>query len=306
MFGSERFVHLNVRSYFSIKDGAFSPEDLALRTAELGMPAVALTDRDGLYGAARFAEACRQVSERVAPVRPIYGATLTIRTTCGDRDAVLLAKDAVGYASLCRSITTAHMTGERGDPALTTTQVCERSEGLICLLGPSSEPGALAAAGRLDSAREALRPWREAFGGEDLFVEVQHRLEQGSLGEIRRLLRLADDTGLRAVATNGVRYLMSQDAFLADILECMREIVPIASHHVTRRNAEGWLKPAAPMRELFAQRPDVCDQTLEIADRCRFDIGLREVHFPRFPTPPGRSAARCWPNGAGGNWKTGG
>src|SRR5438067_5805447 len=100
VFDPSSFVHLNVRSYFSIKDGAFSPEDLALRAAALGMTAVALTDRDGLYGAPRFAEACRQVSERVAPIRPIHGATLTVRgfgPDAGrtlDRSVVLLAKDA--------------------------------------------------------------------------------------------------------------------------------------------------------------------------------------------------------------------
>ncbi|HEX9312447.1 MAG TPA: PHP domain-containing protein, partial [Actinomycetota bacterium] len=103
---SSGFVHLDARSYFSIKDGAFSPEDLALRAAALGMAAVALTDRDGLYGAPRFSEACRQVSERVAPIRPIHGATLTVRGfglgpdgappetgRTVDRSVVLLAKD---------------------------------------------------------------------------------------------------------------------------------------------------------------------------------------------------------------------
>src|SRR5439155_20590085 len=80
VFGSSSgFVHLDARSYFSIKDGAFSPEDLALRAAALGMTAVALTDRAGLYGAPRFAEACRQVPERAAPIRPIHGPTLTPR-----------------------------------------------------------------------------------------------------------------------------------------------------------------------------------------------------------------------------------
>src|SRR5438034_9457153 len=73
------FVHLNVRSYFSMKDGAFSPEDLAARAAELGMPAVAITDRDGLYGAPRFAAACVRVG-----VRPIFGAALTVRTRLAD------------------------------------------------------------------------------------------------------------------------------------------------------------------------------------------------------------------------------
>src|SRR5436309_9364261 len=99
---SSPFVHLSARSYFSMKDGAFSPEDLALRAAELGMGAVAMTDRDGLYGVARFAEACRKVSERVAPVRPILGATLTVRTRDGDRTATLLATNDAGYANLCR------------------------------------------------------------------------------------------------------------------------------------------------------------------------------------------------------------
>src|SRR5437867_12995897 len=99
---SSPFVHLSARSYFSMKDGAFSPEDLALRAAELGMPAVALTDRDGLYGAARFADACRQVSAQVTPVRPILGATLTVRGVRGDLHVVLLAKDTTGYGTLCR------------------------------------------------------------------------------------------------------------------------------------------------------------------------------------------------------------
>jgi error-prone DNA polymerase len=291
-------VHLNVRSYFSMKDGAFSPEDLARRAAELGMATVALSDRDGLYGAARFAAACRAHG-----VRPILGATLTVRSLHEgrpvDRPVVLLARDARGYANLCRLITSAHMTGERGDPALTAGQVCERSEGLLCLLGPASVPGALAVAGLADAARDAIGPWREAFGRDDLVVEVQHRLEAASAIEIRRLLRLAGEAGVAAAATNAVRYLVPGDAFLADVLECMRELVPLASNHVSRSNAEGWLKPAAAMRALFAGMPELCDRTLELAERCEFDLGIGRVHFPEFPTPKGRSATsvlaeRCW------------
>jgi error-prone DNA polymerase len=294
---SPNFVHLNVRSYFSMKDGAFSPEDLVLRAAELGMSEVTLTDRDGLYGVARFADACRQVG-----VRPILGATLTVRGMRGDRHVVLLAKDASGYGNLCRLVTTAHMTGERGDPALTAGQVCERADGLVCLLGPGSEPGALAVAGRFDAASAAIRPYAEAFGtgaSGNLFVEIQHRREPDSPREVRHVLRFADEAGVPAVATNAVRYLVPEDAFLADVLECMREIVPIAAHHVSRKNAEGYLKPASRMRELFTERPELCDRTLDIADRCRFDIGLGQVHFPQFPTPKDRSAGsvlatRCW------------
>ncbi len=323
------FVHLDVRSYFSLKDGAFSPEELAGRAAELGMPAVAMTDRDGLYGTARFVDACQKVG-----VKPLLGATLTMKasalgqaeprlagggvSTASSRSrrglgptarseqrggpppattVVLLAQGAQGYANLCRLITDAHMTGERGEPSLAPEQVCAHAAGLIVLLGPGSLPGALATGGRPD-ARAALEQFREAFA-DRCFVAVQHRMERNSNAEIRAMLRLAEAANVRAVATNAVRYLVPQDAFLADALECMREIVPINRHNVTRANAEGYLKPAEAMRMLFAERQDLCDATLEIADSCSFDIGLRRVHFPDFPTPRGRSAGsvlaeRCW------------
>jgi error-prone DNA polymerase len=295
MFGSPSFVHLNVRSYFSMKDGAHSPEDLVGRAAALGMQAVALTDLDGLYGAPRFVAACRNHG-----VKPILGATLTVRTVRGDHRAVLLAKDGGGYANLCRLITTAHMTGERGDPALTTGQVCERSGGLVCLLGPESEPVRLAAGGRVDAATRSLAPWREAFGpGDDLFVELVDHLADARSLVLTRAMQLAERAGLPTVGTNAVRYLVPEDAFLADVLECMREIVPLAEHHVSRRNAEGYLKPAREMREVFARLPEASDRTLEIAERCEFDLQVGSVHFPEFPTPRGRSAGsvlaeRCW------------
>jgi error-prone DNA polymerase len=311
------FAHLDVRSCFSLKEGAFTPEQLVHRAAELGMPAVALADRDGLYGAARFVKACEQHG-----VKPILGASLTLRegsdgvggpaergmdrarqaergrprhpaarkpTT--DTHAVLLAQDDEGYANLCRLITDAHMLGERSDPSVTATQVRAHAAGLVALLGPRSAPGLLAVAGRIDAARRAADPFREAFGRDRCFVSVEHRVERESNDEARAMLRFAERLGVSAVATNPVRYLVSEDAFLADALECMREIVPIAQNHVTRTNAEGYLKPARQMRMLFAERPDLCDATLRIAETCAFDLGLKRLHFPDFPVPSGRSAS---------------
>jgi error-prone DNA polymerase len=290
------FVHLHCRSYFSLKDGAYSPESLALRAAELGMPAVAMTDRDGLYGAARFVAACKEVG-----VRPLLGAWLTLR---GGRHVLLLARDAMGYANLCRLLTQAHMSNDRGEPSLSPGEVMARAEGLVCLLGPESPPAALALAGRPGAAREVARPWREAFG-RWCFVEVRNLVEPASVAQIRALLRLAEEAGLPAAATNAVRYLLPEDAFLADALECMREIVPVSEDHVTRRNAEGWLKPPSAMRALFADRPELCEATVRIAEACTFDLGIGQVHFPDFPTPPGRSATsllaqRCH---SGINWR---
>jgi error-prone DNA polymerase len=314
----DAFVHFDVRSFFSLKDGAFSPEELAARAAELGMRSVALTDRDGLYGATRFVDACQRVG-----VRPILGASVTVPGAEGgpspellgrpfgpprrrsgetlppsDGSVVVLAVDAGGYANLCRLITDAHMLGERGEPSLTSEQVCAHAGGLVAILGPRSPVGALATGGRSAAAARAIAPWKEAFG-ERLHVGVQHRLEAGSNDEIRALVRLVERTSTRAVATNAVRYLVPEEAFLADALECMREIVPINRHNVSRINAEGWLKPAEEMRRLFVERPDLCDATLEIEEMCSFDLGLRDVHFPEFPTPAGRSASsmlaeRCW------------
>jgi error-prone DNA polymerase len=286
------FVHLDVRSCFSLKEGAFTPEQLANRAAALGMPAVALTDRDGLYGAARFVAACAE-----AGIRPILGASVTVRAPATppamppvDAHVVLLAHDETGYANLCRLLTDAHLLGVRGDPWVATEQICAHPAGLTVLLGPRSHPGRLAVAGRIDAAAALAADYREAFGRDRCVVAVEHRVEARSSREIRDLLRFAERLDATAVATNPVRYLDPGDAFVADALECMRRIVPIASTNVSRTNAEGWMKPSDRMRALFAERPELCDRTLDLAERCTFDLGLKRIHFPDFPTPAGRGA----------------
>jgi len=296
------FVHLDVRSCFSLKEGAFTPEQLARRAAEHGMPSVAMTDRDGLYGAARFVRACQRDG-----VAPILGASVTVRAPAPpggwgeDEDAhvILIATDDAGYANLCRLVTDAHMLGQRGDPWLDLRQICAHAAGLVAIAGPRSHPGRLATAGRTDAASALLAPLREAFGRDRCYVGVEHRVERDSHDEIRAMLRLTERADVRAVATNPVRYLVPEDAFVADALECMRRIVPVAATNVSRTNAEGWLKPAGEMRRRFAERPDLCDATLDIAAMATFDLGLKRVRFPDFPVPAGRSAdalltERCW------------
>jgi error-prone DNA polymerase len=286
------FVQLDVRSCFSLKEGAFTPEQLAARAAVLDMPAVAMTDRDGLYGAARFVRACEREG-----VRPILGASITVRAAHPggrgkdpDAHVVVLATDDTGYANLCRLLTDAHMLGDRGDPWVDPLQICAHAAGLIAIAGPRSHPGLAAITGRIDHAAHLLDPFREAFGPDRVFVGIEHRLERDSHDEVRAMLRLAGRLGIGAVATNPVRYLEPGDAFVADALECMRRIVPLAETNVTRRNAEGWLKPTTEMRALFAERPDLADATLAIADRCRFELGLGRIRFPDLPTPGHRSA----------------
>ena len=138
------FVHLDVRSFFSLKEGAFSPEQLARRAAALGMPAVAMTDRDGLYGAARFVRACEAVG-----VRPILGASLTVRApeapgrrpASATRTSCCSPRTTDGYANLCRLVTDAQLLGERGDPCVAMPQICAHAAGMTVVLGPRSHPG---------------------------------------------------------------------------------------------------------------------------------------------------------------------
>ena len=286
------FVHLDVRSCFSLKEGAFTPEQLAARAAELDMPAVAMTDRDGLYGAARFVRAC--ANEGVKPSWAPRSRSGRRNRAGGEANETRTSSCSLsttpGYANLCHLLTDAHMLGERGDPWVDATQICAHAAGLVAIAGPRSHPGRAAIAGRVDAAARLLDPFREAFGPERLFVGVEHRVERGSGDEARALLRLANRVGVRAVATNPVRYLEPGDAFVADALECMRRIVPVADTNVSRRNAEGWLKPSPAMRALFDERSDLADMTLEIAEMSAFDLGLDRIYFPDFPTPEGRSA----------------
>jgi error-prone DNA polymerase len=302
-----RFTHLSVRSTFSLREGAVRPEELAPTAAELGMDAVAVTDTNSLAGAVRFTQACR-----IAGIKPIYGARLTVgpdpspdrarrshpagaaRTT-----VTLLARDSAGYANLCRAITAAHQRGERGDPCATFDDVAAHSEGLFCLLGPESDAGTLAANGHHDAARAALRCWMEVFGARRLRIEVRNLLQEGDGMRIQRALRLADEQHLKAVATNGVRALTPAEAFLPDILDAMRKLVPLADHHRENRNHEATLKSPREMAALFRHRPDVIANAWRLGEECEVDLGLGVLHLPPYDVPRGMTANAvlaqiCW------------
>ena len=284
--GGPRFVHLSVRTTYSLREGAIRPEELAAATRKLGMDAVAITDTNGLYGAVRFAQACA-----IAGVKPIYGSRVTLEASSGDRHIVtLIARTQDGYTNLCRILTAAHMRGERGDPVATIEDVATHADGLFALCGPESEPGRLAIAGRFDAADMALRRWSDALPSGHLCIEVRNWLEPGSGIAVQRLLHLADARRIPAVATNSARILAPADAFVADALDAMRKLVPLAAHHRENTNAEASLKSPVEMAALFRGRPDVIRNAARLADACDVDIGLGQLHLPHYPLPPGLSA----------------
>ena len=173
---SPPFVHLHVHSNFSFLDGGSRIAELVDRAVELGQPALALTDHDGLYGAIRFAKACIRRG-----LQPIFGAEVCVESLAGEPRGpyhlVLLAETREGYANLCRLVSAAHLAIPERDrpPTLTAAQLREHHEGIICLTGcRQGEVGRLVDAGREAEALHVLEVLRDIFGPEHLFVELQY------------------------------------------------------------------------------------------------------------------------------------
>jgi error-prone DNA polymerase len=328
---ADPFVHLHVASGYSMRYGASSPQRLVERAVEYGMDTLALTDRDGLYGAVRFVTACA-----AAGLRPLLGVDLALAPQ--DREAqrgrtsgsapvrggafvdprlpriTLLAADGGGWAALCRLVSAVHLSGERGHPVVTAADVAAHAGGLLLLIGPESDVGRALAARRPAEAERRLDRWRAVLGDPTrLAIEIVHHAGAGDAERAGRLLAFADRTDTSAVLTNAVRYADPLDAPVADILDAARRLVVLEAGQVDRRTAEGYLKsgkemtrvaesvvaaaglPAAAARRLLAG-------TRRLAERCavdpRRDLGIGETHFPELELPPGSDApstlrARC-------------
>ncbi len=280
------FVHLHVASGYSLQYGASHPHVLVERAVEHEMDTLALTDRDGTYGAVRFAKACLQ-----GGVRPVLGVDLAIAPsglvpqpapgTSGRgaprtpvrggafRDLRLprvtfLAGSKRGWATLCRLVSATHLAGERGSPVTTLDLVAEHlhageDSDVLVMLGPASELGRAATLRRDDLARSVLRRWRELVGPADLLVEaVSHRLPgsgPGSSPHAARMLGVAREQHVGAVLSNAVRYADRSDAPTVDVLDAARRLVPLDLRHVDRGNAEGFLKSG---KEMAAVAEEVC------------------------------------------------
>ncbi|UQA96280.1 DNA polymerase III subunit alpha [Streptomyces halobius] len=267
------FTHLHTASGFSLRYGASHPERLAERAAERGMDALALTDRDGLSGAIRFAKAAVAAGVRplfgtelavaghgtapVAPVRrrtPVRGGAFLDESAAR---AVFLARDgAAGWAALCRLVSAAHADragnpAHAGQPVLPWSALETATDGLHVLLGPDSEVGRALAEGRPDRAARLLAPWRELYGDALRLEVVDHGRTDSGPGS-RRLaahtLGFAVDQGIRAVLTNAVRYADPGQGPVADILDSARRLVPLDRHHPEAWDTgERWLKDTAAM-----------------------------------------------------------
>jgi error-prone DNA polymerase len=260
------YIELHCHSAYSFLDGASLPEELVIRAAELGYPALALTDHDGVYGSLEFAHAAKAIG-----IKPITGAELTLE---GGSHVTLLVETPRGYANLCRLITAAHAQ-ERLNPQLSPSLLAERNEGLVCLSG---------CAGRGLAVRKPNAAARLArvFGPERFFVELQRPYSRGDSRRNAALRELAGHLGVRTIATGDVHAHHPRRLHLQDALVAVKHKVPLEACEAERRgNEEAVLLAAADAAVRFPDDQNAVQATAGLAERLEFDL-TQELGY-RYP-----------------------
>ncbi len=279
------YVELHAHSYYSLLDGVASPEALVEQAARFGMPAIAVTDHDALYGAPRFAKAAEQAS-----VKPIFGAELTLSHE--DGHLMLLAETNEGYANLCHLITLARRDQEKGFAALPWRLLAEHSNGLIALSG--CRRGGIGGALQQregDKAFHLAQRYAAIFGHGSFYLELQRHRDRSDRRVNAGLVSLAHRLRLPLVATGNTHYLTRDEAPLHDILTCIRQRLPLEqAGAVLRPNHEYYFRSPPEMAALFADHPEALRATLAISERCMAELpygpqALPAVAFPEGQTP---------------------
>jgi error-prone DNA polymerase len=277
------YTELHARSAFSFLAGAAAPEELARVCVERGLGAMALLDRDGVYGAPRFYQAAKKVS-----LRAHIGAEVT--STAGWRYA-LLVESREGYQNLCRVITRMKLRAKKNEGAIETEDLGGRCEGLICLTG--GEEGPLASAlerGGIAGGAECVRQLCEVFGRENVYVELQRHYCRGEEARNQAAVEIAGKLGLPLLATNGVSHALPQERELLDVFTCVRHHRNLATAgRLLAQNAERYLKTPREMEQLFADLPEAIGNTGVLSSRLGFALNDLCYEFPKYPVPDGKT-----------------
>ena len=271
--GAGAYAPIWCKSNYSFLEGASHPEELVEACRRLGIPSLALTDRNGVYGIVRA-----HVRARELGVRLVVGSQVSLRD---GSEILLLVRDREGYAQLCRLLTAGHLRGAKGNCRVSREEVCRHSEGLIALwTGGAGE----------DAAASILEQLRAAFGDRLYVVLARHRRAEETLREIR-LRELADRFGLPTVAAVEVLYHVPGRRPLQDVLTCVREGVTLpAAGRLLRPNDQHALKGPEDMARLFADDPASLERTREVADRCTFSLAELRYRYPLERLPEGKTS----------------
>jgi error-prone DNA polymerase len=322
------YIELHARSAFSFLEGASLPEDLAGMCARLNMPAMALLDTDGVYGAPRFHMATKKLKNKAhigaevtcssfAPVilseaKDPYtrhgvqgiGIPRSARNdkVKGENDKVrgaddktfrlpLLISSRAGYQNLCRLITKMKLRANKGEGAVQKEELEEHAHGLICLTGGADGP--LAAALRHGGIEEACKQVEQLiglFGRENVYIELQRHFHREEETRNRAAVAIARSLNLPLLATNGVCYAAAKDRELCDAFTAIRHHRTLSTAgRLLARNSERHLKSPQEMQQLFSDLPEAVANTLELSSRLEFTLNDLGYEFPRYPVPDGET-----------------
>src|SRR4030081_1021431 len=281
------YTELHARSAFSFLAGASLPEELASVCAEREMEAMAILDRDGMYGAPRFYMAAKKSN-----VGALIGAEITSEE--GWRYP-LLVESRQGYQNICRLITSMKLRAKKGEGQISRAEIVTQLEddggGLICLTGGDEGPLAHAlASGGMEAATSSVQQLCELFGRRNVYVELQRHYCRDEEVRNQCALEIAQKLNLPVLATNGVGHALPEQRELLDVFSCVRHHRTLATAgRLLARNAESHLKSGAEMQKLFGDLPEAIANTQVLASRLQFTVNELGYQFPIYPVPDGRS-----------------
>ncbi|KKY01533.1 MULTISPECIES: DNA polymerase III subunit alpha [Paraclostridium] len=291
---SKDFVHLHVHTEYSLLDGFSRIKNLVNRAKELNMSAVAITDHGCMFGAIDFFKVAKKEG-----IKPIIGCEVyTAPRGMKDKDPnfdksqghlILLAKDTTGYQNLIKLVSAAYVQGFYYKPRVDIDEIKKHSEGIIalsaCLAGDVSQ----ALMNRnYDKAKNIALKYKEIFGEENYYLEIQdHNLpEQKEVN--RELIRLSKEIGVGLVATNDVHYVRKEDSKIHDILMCIQMGKTVNDPARMRFGSdEFYLKSREEMEEIFPEVQEALDNTSKIAQMCNVEFDFNTIHLPQYDVPGG-------------------
>ncbi|HEY1254902.1 MAG TPA: error-prone DNA polymerase [Terracidiphilus sp.] len=296
------YVELHAASAFSFLGAASQPDALIESAANLEMPAIALVDRNGLYGAARFHTAAQR-----SGLRAHIGAEITV-SSFGQRlqpaawlphtplhepaRIVLLCASQVGYRNLCQLITRFKMREEtKAEGAATLDDLAEFSAGLICLTGGDEGPMAAALSAEANQpAAHIAEQLAAIYGQGNLYIELQRHQQRDEEAHNQALLQLAENLHLPIVATNGVRWATEKDREILDVLTAIRHHTTLdCAGRLLTANAARCLRSAHEMAALFRDLPEAIANTAIVSERLDFTLDNLGYEFPHYPVPDGET-----------------
>jgi len=290
------YVELHARSAFSFLEGASVPEELIAAAVELQMPAMALLDRDGVYGAPRF-----HLSAKRNGIKAHIGAEFTVRTP-KTKDQIcsipVLVRNRTGYQNLCRLITLMKLRvpkhAKPGECVVTSDELAAHAAGLVCLTGGFDGPIARAInprdADNEKNAQQATEWLIELFGKKNVYAELQRHFDREEEARNQLVIEIARRNRLPLLATNGVCHAIPVRREVSDVFTCIRHHVRLeTAGRLLAQNSETYVKSSAAMEKLFEDLPEAIANTSELSSRLKFTLEDLGYEFPKYPVPPGET-----------------